>query len=273
MRLLALGDGLDEVDEGEVGLQGVVLEAREGGADVSLAELRGGGDLAGEEPASERTEGHEADAELLEGGQDRLFRLAPEEGVLALQGRDRLHRVSSADGVDTGLGQTEVSDLAGVDELLDGAGDLLDGDVRVDTVLVEQVDRVGAQATQRALDGGADVVGPAGDAGLVAVLVEGEAELGGDDDLVADRLEGLADELLVVERTVDLGGVEEGHSAVDRGAQERDHLLPWRSRPERLAHAHAAEAEGGDLQAGALPRVRVCIAVLLGCDGVSGGGV
>ena len=126
--------------------------------------------------------------------------------------------------LDPGLGQAEVAHLAGVDELLDGAGDVLDGDVRVDAVLVEQVDGVGAQPPQRAVDGGADVLGPAGDAGLVAVLVEGEAELGGDDDLVADRLERLADELLVVERAVDLGGVEEGDAAVDRGAQERDHL-------------------------------------------------
>ena len=91
--------------------------------------------------------------------------------------------------------------------------------------------------------------GPAGDAGLRAVLVEGEPELGGDDDLVADRLQGLADELLVVEGAVDLGGVEEGDAAVDRGAQERDHLVAWWSWAERLAHAHAAEAEGGDRQA------------------------
>jgi hypothetical protein len=96
--------------------------------------------------------------------------------------------VGAADGVDAGFGHPEVADIAGVDQLLDGAGDVLDRDVRVDTVLVEQVDGVGAQATQGAIDGDADVVGPAGDTGLVAVLVEGEPELGGDDDVVADRL-------------------------------------------------------------------------------------
>ena len=92
-------------------------------------------------------------------------------------------------------------------------------------------------------------VRPAGDAGLLAVLVEGEPELGGDDDVVAHRLQRLADQLLVVEGAVDLGGVEEGDAAVDRGAEERDHLVARRSRAERLAHAHAAEAEGGDLEA------------------------
>jgi hypothetical protein len=55
---------------------------------------------------------------------------------------------------------------------------------------------------------------------------------GRDDDVGADRLEGLADEVLVVEGPVHLSGVEEGHAALDRGAQEGDHLLPRRPGPE-----------------------------------------
>jgi hypothetical protein len=72
--------------------------------------------------------------------------------------------MGAADRADAGLGHPEVVDLAGLDELLDGAGDVLDGDFRVDAVLVEQVDGVGPQATEGALDGGADVVRSAGDA-------------------------------------------------------------------------------------------------------------
>ena len=140
-------------------------------------------------------------------------------------------------------------DLAGLDELLDGAGDVLDRDVRVDAVLVEQVDGVGPQATQGALDGGADVVGPAGDAGLLAVLVEREPELGGDDDILADRLQCLTHQLLVVEGAIDLRGVEHGDATVHRGTEEGDHLVSGWSWTERLAHAHAAEAEGGHLKA------------------------
>jgi hypothetical protein len=142
-------------------------------------------------------------AELFQGGQDRLLGLTPEEGVLALQRGDGLDGVRAADGVDARLRHPEMADLAGLDELLDGACDLFDGHVRVDPVLVEQVDRVGAQPTKRAVDGRTDAVGPAADAGLVAVLVEGEAELGRDDDVLPERLERLADELLVVERAVD----------------------------------------------------------------------
>ena len=45
-----------------------------------------------------------------------------------------------------------------------------------------------------------------------------EPELGGDHDLVADRGKCLADELLVGEWPVDLGGVEERDPALDGGA-------------------------------------------------------
>ena len=104
-----------------------------------------------------------------------------------------------ADRPDAGFRQSEVTDLAGFDQLLDRAGDVFDRDVRVDAVLVQQVDVVGAESFQRGVDGLADVPGAAGQsAGPLAVLV-GEAELGSDEDLVADRGERFADVFLVGE--------------------------------------------------------------------------
>ena len=47
---------------------------------------------------------------------------------------------------------------------------------------------------------------------------------------------------------IDLGGVEEGDAALDRVADERDHLVVVAGRPAAVAHAHAAEAEGRDLR-------------------------
>ena len=67
-------------------------------------------------------------------------------------------------------------------------------------------------------------------AGPGPARVDVEAELGGDHDLVAHRLERLADQLLVVERAVDLGGVEERDAALHRRAKQRDHLGPGRRR-------------------------------------------
>ena len=124
--------------------------------------------------------------------------------------------MGAADGVGGGLGQAEVLDLAGVDQVLDRAGDLLDRHVGVDPVLVVQVDRVDPEPPQRAVDGAGDVVGaqhPA--AGLAVDRVDVLGELGGDHDLVGERGERLADELLVGVRPVDLGGVEERDAEVD----------------------------------------------------------
>jgi hypothetical protein len=94
------------------------------------------------------------------------------------------------------------------------------------------------------------VVGPAVETDELrpAVRVELEAELGRDDDLPAKRLERLPDQPLVRERPVDLGGVEEGHAALDRGAEQADHLAGVLRRAIAEAHAHAAEPERRDFE-------------------------
>ena len=51
-------------------------------------------------------------------------------------------------------------------------------------MLVEQVDAIGREAAERALDDLADVLRPAVDADVRAVRIELEAELRGDDDAV-----------------------------------------------------------------------------------------
>jgi len=96
---------------------------------------------------------------------------------------------------------------------------------------------------------GGDVLGPADQAGRAARLVEPEPELGGDHDLVTYRGEGLADEFLVEVGPVDLGGVEERDTAVHRGPDEPDHLLPVPGvGAVALAHPHAAKPDRRDHQ-------------------------
>ena len=97
----------------------------------------------------------------VERGDDVVFGFAPPQRVLALQGGDGLDGVGAADAADAGFGQSEVADLAGGDEVADGAGDVFDGDVRVDAVLVEEVDVVGAQPAQRVVGDLSDAFGPA----------------------------------------------------------------------------------------------------------------
>ena len=245
---VALGHVLEPVEQPLVGLPRVLGEPRDRGPDVALGERGRRVDSPGEEPFAQRAVGDEPDPQLRDGREDLLLGRTPPEGVLALESGDGMDRVRAPDGVGGRLGHPEVPHLAGLDQPLDGAGDVLDGDVRVDAVLVVEVDDVDVEPAQRALDRPVDVLRPARHAVRDAVVVVREAELRGDDHLVAVRREGLADDLLVDERPVDLRRVEERHPAGHGVADQRDRLGGVRQRSVALAHPHAAEAERGDLQ-------------------------
>ena len=92
----------------------------------------------------------------------------------------------------------------------------------IGAVQVVEVDVVEAEPGERAVDRAAHVLGAAVDlahAGLDGTGAE-DAELGGDDRVVAARRDGLPDDLLADVRAVDVGGVEhrdaEVESPVDR---------------------------------------------------------
>ena len=116
------------------------------------------------------------------------------------------------------LGQTEVLDLALLDQTPDGARDVFDRHVRIHAVLIEEIDRIDTEPFQRALRDLLDVLRSAVHGIQFAFVgrVEREPELRGDHHLVAQRSERLAHELFVHERTVGFRGVEERDAELDR---------------------------------------------------------
>ena len=83
-------------------------------------------------------------------------------------------------------------------------------------MLVIKVDRFDPQTLQAPLDGFTNVVRLAVDAAHVGIFrVSDDAELGGDDYAVAFAFDGLADELLVLVRTVGVGGIEKCDAKFD----------------------------------------------------------
>jgi hypothetical protein len=84
---------------------------------------------------AERRVGNEADAKFAQQRQQLGFRIADPEGVFSLQRGDRVHGVSAPDCGGAGLGQADVADLALGDQLGQSADGVLDGGLRVDTVL------------------------------------------------------------------------------------------------------------------------------------------
>jgi type II intron maturase len=128
---------------------------------------------------------------------------------------------------------------------------VFDGHVRVNTVLIEQIDGIDLESLERALGGLFDVLRPTIQArrGPLPLRIKVEPELGGDHYLLTAGSKGFAHELFVRERTVDFGGVEECDAAFDGQPDHGDHLLLVRSRTVAAAHSHAAEPESRNLKA------------------------
>lgn len=142
-----------------------------------------------------------------------------------------------------------MADLALSDQLGQCPDGVLDRSARVDPVLVVQVDVVGAETLERALDGGADVRRAAVDDAGAATGVLHKAELGRQHDPVAAPLESLADQLLVGVGAVDLGGVEVGDAQVQCTVDGADRLgVAALSDVVVAGHRHGTQADPGDLQ-------------------------
>lgn len=152
------------------------------------------------------------------------------------------------------------ADLARRHQLLEGVDQVEGGGQRgIGDVELVEVEVVGAEAAQAALDGGAQV-GRGGilAGGLAGGLVEGVAPLGGDHHLVAAVREGPAEDLLTVPRTVVGGGVEEGRAQVEGAVERCGRLVVVHRTPaelpapsvQRAADGPAAHAYRADLDAG-----------------------
>ena len=130
---------------------------------------------------------------------------------------DRLDGMRAANRLHAGFRQAEVLDLAFLNQVLHCSGDVFDRHVRVDTMLIEQIDRIDLEPLERSLGDFFDVL-RAGYPGRSACArrVELEPELRRDHHLIADGSERLADEFFVGERSVDFGGIEKGDAAFDR---------------------------------------------------------
>ncbi len=134
-------------------------------------------------------------------------------------------------------------DLACSDQLGHRTDGLLDRDRVVDAMLVIKVDVVDAEALQRRVARLADVFRRTRDPEKAAFGRSHVSELRREHHLVTPTLDCAPDELLVGERTVHVGRVEEDHAEIQRAMDGRDRLLVVVSRVE-LGHPHAAEAEG-----------------------------
>src|SRR6266568_709361 len=242
-------NGLDFVDDAEVAPEVLAGEARVGLAPVVGGELVARAKLAGQEAVAERRVGNEPDAQVAQQRQQLGLGVTGPQGVLGLQRGDRVHGVGAADRGGAGLGQADVADLALGDQIGQGADGVLDVGLRIDPMLVVQVDVVGAEPLQGALDRDADVRWAAVEDAGAATGVRDDAELRRQHNLVAAALDGPADQFLVDVGAVDLGGVEVGYAQVQRPVDGANRL-GVAAFPDVVVtgHRHGAESDAGDFE-------------------------
>src|SRR6266702_5963159 len=136
-------------------------------------------------------------------------------------------------------------DLTLGDQVLDGTGNIFDRHLRIDTMLVEEINAVSPQPRQTGIRYGLDVLGSAigSHAAFAGLHVNVKAELGCDSYLIANRCQRLSDKLLVDPGAINLSRVEQCHATVVSGANELNHLLLVGRRSISGAHAHASKSE------------------------------
>ena len=160
---------------------------------------------------------------------------------------DGLDGVCATDGLGARLGQPEVLHLALLNQFLYGAGDVLDGDVRVHAMLIQHVDGRHVQALQHRVGDLTNVVGPAVHPVACAIGVDSESELGRDHDSLAKRRQRLADEFFVGEGAVGFRGVEQRDATLDRGVEQRYGFLPAGGGTVDPGQPHAAVSDRRNL--------------------------
>ena len=144
----------------------------------------------------------------------------------------------------------KVLHLAGSNECLHRARHVLDRHLRIDAVLVEQVNGLHLQASQHFVNDLPDVIGPAVQAtgALSGLRVDVPAELGRNRHVHANGRNRFADETLVGKWAVDFGRIEVGDAPLERGADETAPLRPVGGGSIDLLESHATVANRRDDQ-------------------------
>ena len=157
-----------------------------------------------------------------------------------------LHRPTN--GGKGSLGHSQPADFTGVDKFTHGPNRVLDGDIRIDPMLVVQVDDLNPEPQQTAIASGLHIFRMAVDANEFPLFITDIAELGRQENFSAAAFDGLADEALVLAAAVHVGRVEKVEAEIE-GAVDGGNGFGVVLRSVEVGHAHATEPKGRNLWA------------------------
>src|SRR3984885_6542681 len=133
---------------------------------------------------------------------------------------------SAAKGLRTSFRQSDVADLAFLNQFRHRANGLFDWRVTIDAMLVVKIDRLNSQPPQAALDRPAHVIRFAIHTAPGRIIgVADDTVLGGDDNLLAASTNGFADQFFVSEWSVHVSCVEKINAEFYRAMDRRYRFL------------------------------------------------
>src|SRR5207245_5476736 len=142
-------------------------------------------DLAREKAPPQGAIRHEADAQLSAGWEHLVFGITRPQGIFSLKRRDGMGGMSPANGLWPCLRKPEKTHLPLAHKIRHGSHGLLNGRVRVHAVLVVEINAPDTETAQAGLTSGANVFRSAIDPTYIDIGTSDNAELGGQNHLVA----------------------------------------------------------------------------------------
>src|SRR5690606_31642348 len=142
------------------------------------------------------------------------------------------------------FGEPKVADFPRPNEFGHGADRLLNRDLRIDTMLIIQVDNIDLQPAQARVTGCAHVFGIAANAEELAAGTADVTELGGEYHLLPATGDGATNQVLVAARAVHVRRIQKITAPVQVPVNDRNRLgVIHLTRLVELAHAHAPEPD------------------------------
>ena len=247
-------DSRKAVEQLEILLEMLALEARHGEADV-LGRKRGCvAQIAGEKPTRQRAESDERCANLSASVQGRYLGIARPQGIFRLNRTDRVNAMGLAKRIGGDLGEPDGLDLSLFHHLGHRPDAVLDRNALVPAMKVIKVDRIGLQAFEAVLTGLCEDLGPAIDFAQPLCVAE-HAAFAGEHILPATCFQDIADQRLIGAKAVKRRRIDKAVAEIERFQQHRARGLRIGRRPISVGKAHAAHAEGGDFERTELARL------------------
>ncbi|CEJ45739.1 hypothetical protein XAB3213_3210009 [Xanthomonas citri pv. bilvae] len=254
------GNGIERLDDVE---QARIVDRRAGrGSGMQTAVLRqrlAAPQLAGQPPPTERAPHHRTDAlvdtqrhqlPLVVAPGQRVIRLVGDEAVPAMRIGDRLRLHQLPTGI---IGSAQIAHLARAHQPIERGQGFFHRRHRIEGVQLQQIDVVGAQASQAGLHRTQQA--KARRAGIVGAIAQAQAGLGRKDHLIAAALQRLAEDVFGRAIGIHICSIEQVEPCIQAQVDHAPRLrhigvAPCRKQRPLAAERAGTQAKHGHLETG-----------------------